>query len=56
MWTLRKRLHNDIGWPPDWEEGCKEVSRYFANNPGLGSKEWKPWANYEFEAPPAPTN
>jgi hypothetical protein len=50
-WTLRKRLHHDIAWPSDWEEGCREVSRYFASNP-LGSGEWAPWANYEFDAPP----
>ena len=47
-WTLRKRLRKDIGWPSDWEDGCKEVTRYFENSP-LGGQEWAPWANYEFE-------
>ena len=50
MWTLRKRLRNDVGWPSDWEEGCREVKRYFASNPA-GLSEWAPWANYEFDAP-----
>ena len=47
-WTLRKRLHGDIGWPADWDEGCKEVTRYFSSPP-TGTGEWKPWANYDFE-------
>ena len=46
-WTLRKRLHSDIGWPADWDEGCQEVTRYFEREP-TGSGEWKPWANYDF--------
>ena len=50
MWTLRKRLRKDIGWPPDWDEGCREVSRYF-KTPPMGSMDWAPWANYEFDAP-----
>merc|ERR1712185_710716 len=33
MWTLRKRLRKDIGWPSDWDEGCRAVSRYFATSP-----------------------
>jgi hypothetical protein len=48
-WTLRKRLHNDIGWPSDWDEGCKEVSRYFASRPP-NVREWAPWANWDMEA------
>ena len=53
FWTLRKRLRGDIVWPSDWDEGCREVSRYFASRP-LGSREWAPWANYDFDAPAAP--
>ena len=49
-WTLRKRLRGDIGWPPDWDEGCKEVSKYFAARPA-GSRDWAPWANYDFDVP-----
>jgi len=52
MWSLRKRLRNDIGWPPDWQEGCQEVRRYFATSP-LGSFEWAPWKNYDFDLPAA---
>jgi hypothetical protein len=46
-WTLRKRLHHDINWPADWDEGCAEVGKYFASQP-TGSGNWKPWANYEY--------
>jgi len=49
-WTLRKRLHGDIRWPRDWEQGCLEVSRYFATRP-IGSQEWAPWANFDFDLP-----
>ena len=52
MWTLRKRLRGDIGWPTDWEEGCREVSRYFKE--GQAKRGWRPWGNYEFDVP-APT-
>ena len=51
IWTLRKRLRKDINWPTDWDEGCREVTRYFASNP-LGSSEWKPWGNYDFDVKP----
>ena len=51
-WTLRKRLHGDIGWPSDWDEGCREVRRYFESKP-IGAREWAPWANWEYDAPPA---
>jgi len=54
MWTLRKRLHKDITWPPDWDEGCRAVQSYFKQPPpSMGSMEWAPWANYEFDPPAA---
>ena len=28
FWTLRKRLHQDIGWPPDWQQACGEVGSH----------------------------
>ena len=41
-------------WPPDWDEGCREVQRYFKEAPpSLGSMEWAPWANYDFDPPVA---
>ena len=52
MWTLRKRLRGDIGWPKDWDEGCAAVTKYFKDPPSsLGSRPWAPWANYEFDVP-----
>ena len=51
FWTLRKRLRGDIGWPPDWDEGCREVRRYFASPPEGAHGEWAPWANFELDAP-----
>ena len=54
MWTLRKRLHKDIGWPPDWDEGCREVQRYFAERPdGFSGAPWEPWKNYDVDRPMA---
>ena len=44
------RVH--ISRPSDWDEGCREVARYFATNP-IGGQEWKPWANYDFDPPAA---
>jgi hypothetical protein len=49
MWTLRKRLHNDIGWPADWEEGCRAVTDYFATPPKGAPKEWKPWGVRDYD-------
>lgn len=52
MWTLRKRLRADINWPSDWDDACREVSRYFGSPPrnsGLDPSSWRPWANYEFD-------
>ena len=46
MWTLRKRLRKDIGWPPDWADGCAEVERYFAARPDGVTGAWAPWANW----------
>jgi hypothetical protein len=52
VWTLRKRLRKDIGWPPDWDEGCRAVSRYFATPPqGVTPHRWAPWANVAFDTP-----
>jgi hypothetical protein len=54
MWTLRKRLRHDIGWPTDWEEGCRAVRRYFSQTPKggkTGGRAWAPWQNYEFDVP-----
>ena len=50
FWTLRKRLRGDIGWPPDWDEACHEVKRYFATPPP-GVAQWQPWKNYDFDVP-----
>jgi len=48
MWTLRKRLRRDIGWPPDFAAGCRAVARYFEKAPqGVG--RWAPWANHELD-------
>ena len=54
MWTLRKRLRGE-SWtrPPDWDEGCSEVRRYFEQRPrGLNPRvEWKPWQNHDLGRP-----
>ena len=49
MWTLRKRLRNDIGWPADWEEGCRAVTDYFATPPKSAPREWKPWGVRDYD-------
>ena len=51
MWTLRKRLRGDVGSsPPDWDEGCAEVRRYFKHKPRrMRGRPWKPWQNYDFD-------
>ena len=51
FWTLRKRLRGDIGWPPDWDEACHEVTRYFKQSPRGGPADWQPWKNYDFDVP-----
>ena len=49
MWTLRKRLRNDIGWPADWEEGCRAVTDYFSTPPKGAPREWKPWGVRDYD-------
>jgi hypothetical protein len=46
MWTLRKRLRGDIGWPSDWADGCAAVEKYFATKPPGVHGEWTPWRNH----------
>ena len=46
MWTLRKRLRRDIGGPPEWDEGCRAVEQYFAQQPPGVRGEWGPWQNH----------
>jgi len=47
MWTLRKRLRADIGWPSDWEDGCRAVEQYFAQRPPGVHGAWGPWKNHQ---------
>lgn len=48
MWTLRRRLHGGLGWPADWNQGCKAVRDYF-EHPPAGVREWRPWANFDLD-------
>ena len=50
IWTLRKRLRRDIGWPSDWADGCRAVRRYF-ETPPAGAARWEPWRNQPHEPP-----
>ena len=50
IWTLRKRLRRDIGWPSDWADGCRAVRRYF-ETPPAGAARWEPWKNQPHEPP-----
>ena len=50
MWTLRKRLRRDIGWPTDWADGCRAVKKYFATAPP-GTSRWDPWRNQPHDVP-----
>jgi len=49
LWTLRKRLRNDMTWPSDWKEGCRAVRKYFEKSPHATVKEWAPWGNFELD-------
>ena len=51
IWSLRKRLHGDVTWPLDWDEGCREVGRYFGDPPSGVGGEWAPWANFGYDKP-----
>ena len=43
-----------LHWSERSDYGVDAVwCRYFASRP-LGSREWAPWANYDFDAPAAP--